>query len=402
MAIGMPAHLRPRNTATAFARAAHTIAIVCIVADALAVGSLQAAYPDFPVWPAFLALLPMLAALVVLDRLRTVPFAVLYLAVGGLCTYWFALTVLTAYPMPPESDAFGLTLLRVALALVGGIGAAALSGLAWCLAGILVAETAISAAAITAGDPIAFDPAAILVLAIVAATFAGTAWVQRGVRQTQPRLHRAANDETLAATRFLIESRAAAVMHDTVLGHLAAIATLDAGPLRPELRAQIERDLEVIVGEEWLAAPPRGVDAVGPDGSRQGILVRAIEEVRAQGLLVDLSGDLSAGARLDPAQAEAVALAVKQCLVNVLKHSGADYAEVIVYGSESDVSVMVVDEGRGFDEARVSPDRLGLRQSVRRRVEDAGGTVQVWSAPGRGTSVMIRVPVPASRPQAVR
>jgi signal transduction histidine kinase len=54
---------------------------------------------------------------------------------------------------------------------------------------------------------------------------------------------------------------------------------------------------------------------------------------------------------------------------------------------------MVVDTGKGFTEAETGIDRLGLRNSVRRRIEAVEGTVQVWSTPGRGTSIMIRVPV---------
>jgi signal transduction histidine kinase len=53
---------------------------------------------------------------------------------------------------------------------------------------------------------------------------------------------------------------------------------------------------------------------------------------------------------------------------------------------------MVIDTGKGFSEEETGSDRLGLRQSVRRRIEAVGGTVQVWSTPGKGTSVMIRVP----------
>ena len=101
----------------------------------------------------------------------------------------------------------------------------------------------------------------------------------------------------------------------------------------------------------------------------------------------------AAVARLDRESSAALGLAVKQCLVNVLKHSGTTQAEVAVYGSDADVSVMVVDTGKGFTEAETGVDRLGLRNSVRRRIEAVEGTVQVWSTPGRGTSIMIRVPV---------
>jgi signal transduction histidine kinase len=103
--------------------------------------------------------------------------------------------------------------------------------------------------------------------------------------------------------------------------------------------------------------------------------------------------------RLAPSAHTAAALAVKQCLVNVLKHSGTDVAEVVVYGSDSEVSIMVIDAGRGFSERETSVDRLGLRQSVRRRIEAVDGSVQVWSTPGMGTSVLMRVPT--QHPSAV-
>jgi len=43
--------------------------------------------------------------------------------------------------------------------------------------------------------------------------------------------------------------------------------------------------------------------------------------------------------------------------------------------------------------SQTNPDRLGLRRSVRDRIESIGGTVQVWSTPGRGTSIVLSVPL---------
>jgi signal transduction histidine kinase len=105
-----------------------------------------------------------------------------------------------------------------------------------------------------------------------------------------------------------------------------------------------------------------------------------------------VTGDFYAVGRLTRERDIAVGLAVKQCLVNVMRHAQVEHAEVVIIGSERDVSVMVIDSGRGFSEAHVGADRLGIRQSVRRRIEAVGGEVKVWSQPGRGTSVLIRVP----------
>ena len=125
---------------------------------------------------------------------------------------------------------------------------------------------------------------------------------------------------------------------------------------------------------------------------QQSELFSVIEDSRRLGLEIEVSGDLAAVGRLCRERAIALGLAVKQCLVNVQKHAGTNRADVVVYGSDTHVSVMVIDNGKGFSEAETGEDRLGIRQSVRKRIESVEGDVQLWSTIGRGTSVMITVP----------
>jgi signal transduction histidine kinase len=121
-------------------------------------------------------------------------------------------------------------------------------------------------------------------------------------------------------------------------------------------------------------------------------LHNAIELARDEGLSVDISGDRDALALLSPERRRAIGLAARQCLVNVLRHSGSATAEVAVSSSSDAVSVMVVDSGRGFVPSSTASDRLGLRQSVHDRIERVGGTVTVYSSPDVGTTVMMSVP----------
>ena len=181
-------------------------------------------------------------------------------------------------------------------------------------------------------------------------------------------------------------------MHNTVLGHLAAIAAGADGALHPQLKREIQKDLTVLIGAEWLTDPPPAADDQARADWRHSALLAAVQESRELSLAVDVTGDPAAVGRLTAERDIAVGLAVKQCLVNVLRHAQVAHAEVVVIGSASDVSVMVIDAGRGFSEQLVASDRLGLRQSVRRRIESVGGEVRLWSTPGRGTSVLIRVP----------
>jgi len=52
----------------------------------------------------------------------------------------------------------------------------------------------------------------------------------------------------------------------------------------------------------------------------------------------------------------------------------------------------VMDSGAGFDEREVPEDRIGLRTSIRARIEQEGGGVRLWSTKGVGTTVVLTVP----------
>jgi signal transduction histidine kinase len=54
-------------------------------------------------------------------------------------------------------------------------------------------------------------------------------------------------------------------------------------------------------------------------------------------------------------------------------------------------AVYVRDRGRGFDPAAVAPDRRGLSESIRGRMERVDGTANVTSSPGEGTEVELQL-----------
>ena len=82
--------------------------------------------------------------------------------------------------------------------------------------------------------------------------------------------------------------------------------------------------------------------------------------------------------------------AAHEAMSNAARHSGTSeidlYAEVLHDG----VQVNVRDRGSGFD----SRDRMtgGIAHSIIARVEGAGGTASVKSAPGFGTEVSLFMP----------
>jgi signal transduction histidine kinase len=84
-------------------------------------------------------------------------------------------------------------------------------------------------------------------------------------------------------------------------------------------------------------------------------------------------------------------------LHNVVKHSGARAATVRLIPTRAGVRLHIADQGRGFDSRVRSGDGLGLL-SMRERVVFAGGTIAIRSAIGRGTDIVVNLPLSAEAP----
>jgi two-component system, NarL family, sensor histidine kinase DegS len=88
---------------------------------------------------------------------------------------------------------------------------------------------------------------------------------------------------------------------------------------------------------------------------------------------------------------------IQEALTNVHKHARAKMAEVTMNLQPARVSVVVKDDGQGFDVARTEANlhknkNLGLL-SMRERAELEKGTLEIRSQPGRGTEVKVEIPI---------
>jgi PAS domain S-box-containing protein len=82
----------------------------------------------------------------------------------------------------------------------------------------------------------------------------------------------------------------------------------------------------------------------------------------------------------------------QEALGNVVRHAGACGASVSLRPARDGLRLVVRDDGVGFDPAKPARRSLGLA-SMRERVQLQGGTLEIESAPGRGTSVVAQVPL---------
>jgi signal transduction histidine kinase len=99
---------------------------------------------------------------------------------------------------------------------------------------------------------------------------------------------------------------------------------------------------------------------------------------------------------LIPSEIETTIFRVAQeAVTNVLRHAQATQVSVIVELHEGEVRLIVEDNGSGFDAATTITDsrRLGLR-GMQERADLVGGGLEIESAPGEGTTLFLRVPLP--------
>jgi PAS domain S-box-containing protein len=89
--------------------------------------------------------------------------------------------------------------------------------------------------------------------------------------------------------------------------------------------------------------------------------------------------------------------AVRELLVNVVKHARASHAQVLLRRDSDALRIIVEDDGVGFEMAQASARRESARSfglfNVRERVEYLGGKVKIRSQPGRGTRVTLIAPL---------
>jgi len=83
--------------------------------------------------------------------------------------------------------------------------------------------------------------------------------------------------------------------------------------------------------------------------------------------------------------------ATNEALTNVRKHAHANRVRVSAQNTDGILTVTIADKGVGFDQSAVRGG-FGMRESIERRMRDAGGVARVESAPGAGTRITLSRP----------
>jgi signal transduction histidine kinase len=100
--------------------------------------------------------------------------------------------------------------------------------------------------------------------------------------------------------------------------------------------------------------------------------------------------------RLPNAAETAIYRVMQEALRNVVKHARAKNIWIHAWEEEGELCCSVKDDGNGFDARTIrrgaQEQGLGLI-AMRERVSAVGGTLQIEATPGRGTELLIRIPL---------
>jgi signal transduction histidine kinase len=119
-------------------------------------------------------------------------------------------------------------------------------------------------------------------------------------------------------------------------------------------------------------------------------IVRAVQEgTRASAFTprLEISGPIDSD--VPDKVAEHLLAVLREGLSNSVRHSDADHIEVSVAAIDNRIQLAIKDNGRGF----ANPLRRSGLANLEHRAEELHGTLDIKSAPGKGTSLVWTVPL---------
>jgi signal transduction histidine kinase len=214
--------------------------------------------------------------------------------------------------------------------------------------------------------------------------------VRSGQRERVDLLQRAVEASELERRRI------AADLHDGVVQNLAGVSyslAAAATSAPPKLSSTLEEAAaETRQGIRELRSLL--VEIYPPELHRQGLeaaLRDLVAPCAARGIVPRL--EISGEDDLPPAVAALFFRTAQEALRNVVKHASARRVDVEVRRDDTGATLLIQDDGAGFDPmAGQDGAHFGLRV-LRDLAREAGGDLEIDSAPGRGTKIRLEVSV---------
>jgi two-component system NarL family sensor kinase len=197
-------------------------------------------------------------------------------------------------------------------------------------------------------------------------------------------------------------NRLAREIHDTLAQSLAGIALqletadalLEAGKEPDRVQAAVHQALRLSrLGLEDARRSVLDLRAAPLEGSTLKEALQSLADAARAGGSLKVSVEFSGNLASLPLRVETGLYRIAQeALSNIVQHSSAEHAWLRLSAASGIVTLIVQDDGQGFDPGRVGEGRFGL-VGMRERVKMLGGRMELTSNPGVGTQLETTVPV---------
>ena len=194
-------------------------------------------------------------------------------------------------------------------------------------------------------------------------------------------------------------ARLARELHDE-LGGLLTAAKLDLARIRKRIQDEtgVQQELVAHLGQSLdagIALKRRIIEDLRPSslsnlGLKRTLQIQCSEFAQRSELNMDAQID---DVVLSPERSLAVYRLVQEALTNIAKYAQATQVRVQLTQRESEVEVVIADNGVGFDTERVRPAGGHGLQGMRFRIRSCGGDVSSLSSPGAGATVKAVLPL---------
>ena len=198
--------------------------------------------------------------------------------------------------------------------------------------------------------------------------------------------------------RQLERDRIARDLHDDIIQSVYAVGLSlqasrnDASLSRDDLIQRTIVELNGVISD--IRAYMRELTSNDIDGHPAGMFAARLEELVSGADQPRWTVNVSLS---EPPRAELqrqIHRLVKELVSNTQRHAQASKASITLIQDNHQLEITIQDDGVGFDPEHVREGAFGLN-SVRNRVADLGGQVQIQSNPSSGTRARISIPLPA-------
>ena len=219
------------------------------------------------------------------------------------------------------------------------------------------------------------------------------------------RMHEAAEERARTEAAAAERDRLLGELHDTLAQRLVSVqAHLDS--VQRELAAGADRQDELAehLGQAAAATREALVEArqtlLGLSAPPAGLGLEAA--LKSEAAWAETTGQLevrlvSAGTpvEVEGQVARELVVLAREALTNIVRHAAATSVRIGLLYEQAAVSLLVQDDGQGFD-AGWPGHQIGLRMTTE-RARELGATVEIDSLPGWGTRIRARFPWPPIR-----